>query len=197
YGSILSLLIRHPPRSTLFPYTTLFRSHLIKQIGRVVPTFFNVQGYTGQRRIRKLAEHFVIIHTQYGYFFGNSDFVLATGFGNMQPLVIITSHQRDGLRQRGEPLAQGLALVIPQIRRTGFSMLKIMHLMASLLYPFFKAFGPLSGPYDIIEAVKGKIAIALFQKVLRTYNSGLPIGAGDIGNLLKSFLKILCNNRDT
>src|SRR5690606_40378675 len=98
----------------------------------------------------------------------------------MQPLVIITSHQRDGLRQRGEPLAHGLALVIPQIRRTGFSMLKIMHLMASLLYPFFKAFGPLSGPYDIIEALKGKIVIYLFQYELLTYNFGLPIDAYDI-----------------
>src|SRR2546430_5526769 len=28
-------MIRRPPRSTLFPYTTLFRSHTIHQLGRV------------------------------------------------------------------------------------------------------------------------------------------------------------------
>src|SRR3712207_7759217 len=30
------LMIRRPPRSTLFPYTTLFRSQLLVAIGRVV-----------------------------------------------------------------------------------------------------------------------------------------------------------------
>src|SRR2546430_9928517 len=28
-------MIRRPPRSTLFPYTTLFRSHTIRRIGRL------------------------------------------------------------------------------------------------------------------------------------------------------------------
>src|SRR2546422_6265722 len=33
------LMIRRPPRSTLFPYTTLFRSHILERqlIGHVVP----------------------------------------------------------------------------------------------------------------------------------------------------------------
>src|SRR5699024_12357301 len=33
------LLIRRPPRSTLFPYTTLFRSHPQVGAGSLVPTF--------------------------------------------------------------------------------------------------------------------------------------------------------------
>src|SRR2546430_17193879 len=31
------LMIRHPPRSTLFPYTTLFRSVFLQQIGQGSP----------------------------------------------------------------------------------------------------------------------------------------------------------------
>src|SRR2546426_5119496 len=31
-------MIRRPPRSTLFPYTTLFRSPLIAMLGRLVPS---------------------------------------------------------------------------------------------------------------------------------------------------------------
>src|SRR6266851_7411403 len=31
YGSLFFLMIRRPPRSTLFPYTTLFRSHVVEQ----------------------------------------------------------------------------------------------------------------------------------------------------------------------
>src|SRR5205809_1833600 len=27
-------MLRRPPRSTLFPYTTLFRSHLVRSVGR-------------------------------------------------------------------------------------------------------------------------------------------------------------------
>src|SRR2546426_7958830 len=30
-------MIRRPPRSTLFPYTTLFRSHLLAPLGLVLP----------------------------------------------------------------------------------------------------------------------------------------------------------------
>src|SRR3712207_7662451 len=33
YDNVFFLMIRRPPRSTLFPYTTLFRS------GRAIPTF--------------------------------------------------------------------------------------------------------------------------------------------------------------
>src|SRR5471030_3478850 len=33
------LMIRRPPRSTLFPYTTLFRSHMIDAPGRKVERF--------------------------------------------------------------------------------------------------------------------------------------------------------------
>src|SRR2546425_2456598 len=32
------LMIRRPPRSTLFPYTTLFRSSAIRKAGRLNPT---------------------------------------------------------------------------------------------------------------------------------------------------------------
>src|SRR2546430_12199466 len=33
-------MIRRPPRSTLFPYTTLFRSHAVLPIGRYLPRIF-------------------------------------------------------------------------------------------------------------------------------------------------------------
>src|SRR2546429_6136778 len=39
-------MIRRPPRSTLFPYTTLFRSHLFRRIPR------SVQDRWGKRAIR-------------------------------------------------------------------------------------------------------------------------------------------------
>src|SRR2546422_2736290 len=38
-------MIRRPPRSTLFPYTTLFRSHL-NDLGKETPKVFN--GKTGE-----------------------------------------------------------------------------------------------------------------------------------------------------
>src|ERR1035441_11028111 len=41
------LMIRRPPRSTLFPYTTLFRSH-----GVVVPSSFNGHPVFGNRDYR-------------------------------------------------------------------------------------------------------------------------------------------------
>src|SRR5437764_2524729 len=31
-------MIRRPPRSTLFPYTTLFRSRLLQRVGGVLPS---------------------------------------------------------------------------------------------------------------------------------------------------------------
>src|SRR3712207_9100791 len=33
YGIFFFLMIRRPPRSTLFPYTTLFRSHILVEDG--------------------------------------------------------------------------------------------------------------------------------------------------------------------
>src|SRR3712207_8273485 len=41
YRSVFFLMIRRPPRSTLFPYTTLFRS-------RASPTFWNSTKFVGQ-----------------------------------------------------------------------------------------------------------------------------------------------------
>src|SRR5947208_12380764 len=40
-ASFLFLMIRRPPRSTLFPYTTLFRSHLARHLG--VPPLVGVE----------------------------------------------------------------------------------------------------------------------------------------------------------
>src|ERR1043165_10143297 len=45
------LMIRRPPRSTLFPYTTLFRSHLGRAAHRVGPDLRH------QRRARRSEEH--------------------------------------------------------------------------------------------------------------------------------------------
>src|SRR2546430_5917460 len=48
-------MIRRPPRSTLFPYTTLFRSHEDRQpavVALLVPPPVVVAGDRGQRRVR-------------------------------------------------------------------------------------------------------------------------------------------------
>src|SRR2546426_12489171 len=37
-------MIRRPPRSTLFPYTTLFRSHDLARAVREQPDFFQAEG---------------------------------------------------------------------------------------------------------------------------------------------------------
>src|SRR2546426_8360470 len=37
FSSFFFLMIRRPPRSTLFPYTTLFRSLLLTQRDRILP----------------------------------------------------------------------------------------------------------------------------------------------------------------
>src|SRR5947209_13719018 len=42
-------MIRRPPRSTLFPYTTLFRSCVRPCTIRAVPPAFTVQAYPGSR----------------------------------------------------------------------------------------------------------------------------------------------------
>src|SRR3989442_3275260 len=47
------LMIRRPPRSTLFPYTTLFRSVTITQIGVVLVSYRGDQGSWVQRIFRR------------------------------------------------------------------------------------------------------------------------------------------------
>src|SRR3712207_7036760 len=43
-------MIRRPPRSTLFPYTTLFRSMPVRTAGRGVLSRLEAQGVRGRRR---------------------------------------------------------------------------------------------------------------------------------------------------
>src|SRR2546427_989382 len=54
-------MIRRPPRSTLFPYTTLFRSHRLQQLARLQRTRVGarraLQGHDRQRESRYTAEH--------------------------------------------------------------------------------------------------------------------------------------------
>src|SRR5690606_6986294 len=71
-----------------------------------------------------------------------------------------------------------------------------MDLMPRLVDPFLKSLGPFTGPHNVVEAVKGKVAVPFFEEIFRSYDSGLPIGAGDVGNFLKAFLKILGDDRD-
>src|SRR5947209_14719646 len=42
-------MIRRPPRSTLFPYTTLFRSKKVRVFAKVLHLFFNVVPEAGTR----------------------------------------------------------------------------------------------------------------------------------------------------
>src|SRR5260370_21724547 len=44
-------MIRRPPRSTLFPYTTLFRSVRVRQNRRAAPALPQVRGRTCRRRL--------------------------------------------------------------------------------------------------------------------------------------------------
>src|SRR2546422_1621030 len=44
------LMIRRPPRSTLFPYTTLFRSHEASRLHRDLAVFVLGGGHTGHAR---------------------------------------------------------------------------------------------------------------------------------------------------
>src|SRR5687768_18284096 len=46
-------MIRRPPRSTLFPYTTLFRSSGFASRGRGVPHGFSAAGWGRDRRLRQ------------------------------------------------------------------------------------------------------------------------------------------------
>src|SRR3712207_8437875 len=52
-------MIRRPPRSTLFPYTTLFRSRAINENTRAVlwvhPSNFEIQGFTESVGVAKLS----------------------------------------------------------------------------------------------------------------------------------------------
>src|SRR2546425_9637056 len=46
-------MIRRPPRSTLFPYTTLFRSRQVEIDELTDPAIGNLHGYTNCRRKRR------------------------------------------------------------------------------------------------------------------------------------------------
>src|SRR3712207_7547651 len=48
------LMIRRPPRSTLFPYTTLFRSAGLAQVPDVLQEAAKVDGATWWQRMRKV-----------------------------------------------------------------------------------------------------------------------------------------------
>src|SRR3712207_8258492 len=45
-------MIRRPPRSTLFPYTTLFRSHPVVRFGSIVGTERAPDGHVDLERLR-------------------------------------------------------------------------------------------------------------------------------------------------
>src|SRR5437660_12821298 len=55
------LMIRRPPRSTLFPYTTLFRSRLrawrLRDHGRVAEIAHSLQALTPSQRATRSEEH--------------------------------------------------------------------------------------------------------------------------------------------
>src|SRR3990167_6958135 len=58
YSVFFFLMIRRPPRSTLFPYTTLFRSNLTDAFGVWVPgTVLNGPGGLGAGYVARSEEH--------------------------------------------------------------------------------------------------------------------------------------------
>src|SRR3989339_1855212 len=53
--SLFFLMIRRPPRSTLFPYTTLFRSYLGEVIASLICTAYaSILGHVGDRKSTRL-----------------------------------------------------------------------------------------------------------------------------------------------
>src|SRR3712207_9057459 len=72
-------MIRRPPRSTLFPYTTLFRSRAINENTRAVlwvhPSNFEIQGFTESVGVAKLSTLGlpVVADVGSGAFFGIGD----------------------------------------------------------------------------------------------------------------------------
>src|SRR5690348_17589617 len=73
------MMLRGPPRSTLFPYTTLFRSGLKENviIGKLIPAGTGLERY---RNIRvepteeaRAAAYSVVGYDTYDYDFGNTD----------------------------------------------------------------------------------------------------------------------------
>src|SRR3712207_8061884 len=51
---IFFLMIRRPPRSTLFPYTTLFRSMILAHVKTAKAVFAQVSPVKGDYRVRNL-----------------------------------------------------------------------------------------------------------------------------------------------
>src|SRR3989442_4846366 len=54
-------MIRRPPRSTLFPYTTLFRSgnHALEEVGEVLPELFGADMLL--RGVRRLPHQLLVV----------------------------------------------------------------------------------------------------------------------------------------
>src|SRR5258706_8050253 len=51
------LMIRRPPRSTLFPYTTLFRSHHVEEHGQLAQLVEHRAGHPQVDQLRRSEEH--------------------------------------------------------------------------------------------------------------------------------------------
>src|SRR3712207_7693507 len=56
---IFFLMIRRPPRSTLFPYTTLFRSHIIMGVRQVEVATEKV---AADKEVSMLLQHMILSH---------------------------------------------------------------------------------------------------------------------------------------
>src|SRR3712207_7565134 len=69
-------MIRRPPRSTLFPYTTLFRSHLPVTRGGPWPSNWELSAYRATTVVRYLAAGGV-----------PQDRLSGTGYSDTRPLV--------------------------------------------------------------------------------------------------------------
>src|SRR2546425_6215857 len=99
-------MIRRPPRSTLFPYTTLFRSHLIELPHRPAGGLYHDGGLLPEGAVRQIRP--LRVHERIGWGTPN--------FGNREPRRIPLDHdaravgvrhelrsvERHGPRRRGE-----------------------------------------------------------------------------------------------
>src|SRR3712207_9226249 len=84
-------MIRRPPRSTLFPYTTLFRSHLPVTRGGPWPSNWELSAYRATTVVRYLAAGGV-----------PQDRLSGTGYSDTRPLVPASDPNALSLNRRAD-----------------------------------------------------------------------------------------------
>src|SRR2546427_11041889 len=75
-------MIRRPPRSTLFPYTTLFRSDAIAEVNVQMSAYTAEYGLKGGAQVNIVTKHGGADYHGTGYWYKRHDALNATNFFN-------------------------------------------------------------------------------------------------------------------